>query len=752
MPDDGRLPLGGTGWKVWRGFVLRSTALPLAELTAAVGAERAATGPPSPRTLAPAVELARTDTFTRALLWQNPRAVDEVVGSLLRHTTGESSSAGATGRAARRAERGRRFKTRMLGQYLQRYYTRNESVGFFGPVAWGTFQDGPLMTLKAGPGLTDERHVLFEDWAVHELGLRLSRPLEIRRGLPPALAVGVSRMGRSLLRAGERPRRLTRPEATLTGLVDGRRTAADIGRALGDEAAALGMLQALEDEGYVNWTFDIPLDLRPEQALREQLEALERTPAAATALADLARLTDARDAVARAETADALARTLAEAGRRYSELTGRPADRPRQDAGKGFGLLVSAERRAVDLTVGTALLDDLAPALGLLLDSARWFCRRIGEEVTDWLTTAHHELAALYGMDDVPLDALIGRVDARLWDAASCAHVRDELVARWEAVLAPDPAARRVVHTSAGLAAAVAETFASPAPAWYGGRQHSPDVMIAAESVEAVNRGDYQAVMGELHAGMTTFDCDSMLCCAADPDAMVRRPAEAALAGGPPRIVPLHPRTAGGPTGFDYPPPDTGSPRYTYLSLGERAGARRVPSQPVAASSVRVARTADGLVARFPDGTVLPLLTVVGEFLVYQTGTGFGVLPARPHTPRVTVDRLVIARECWRIPVEEFLPRPDMTQEEVYERVRAVAAERGLPRHCFWRATRGQKPLYLDLHSPLLVHVLVHTLAEGRPERTVAFTEMLPAPDELWLPDEEDRRYTSELRITVSDG
>ncbi|GAB7105779.1 hypothetical protein JCM4814A_40930 [Streptomyces phaeofaciens JCM 4814] len=750
--DDDRLRLGSTAWKVWRGFVLRSTALPLAELTEAIGGERPAEEPPGPETLGPALDLARADVFTQALLWQNPQALDEVVGSLLRHTKGESSTAGATGRTARRAERGRRFKTRMLGQYLQRYYTRNESVGFFGPVAWGTFRDGPPMTLKAGPGLTDQRHVMFEDWAVHELGLSLSRPMEIRRRLPPALVVGVARMGRTLLRGGERPRRLSQPEAALAKLVDGRRTAADIGTALGDEAAALDMLDVLEDEGYINWTFDIPLDLEPEKALLNQLAALEPTPAVDTALAGLGQLIAARDAVAGAATAETLSRTLEEAERLYSEMARRPAARSRRHNGKGFGLLVSAERRAVDLTVGTGLLDELAPPLGLLLDSARWFCRRIGEEATGWLTAGHRELAALYGKDDVPLDALIGRVDARLWDEASCAPVREELSSRWEEILAPDPAARRLAYSTAELAAAVAEKFAGPAPVWYGGRHHSPDVMIAAESVEAINRGEYQAVMGELHPGMTTFDCDSMTCCAADPREVVLRPAEAALADGPPRFVPLHHRAAGGATGFDHPPPDTYSSRYTYLSFGERAGARQVPSEPVEASSVTVAQRADGLVARFLDGTVLPLLTVLGEYLIYQTGTGFRVLPARPHTPRVTVDRLVIARECWRIPVEEFLPRPGMSPEQLYAQVQAVAAAHGLPRHCFWRTARAQKPLYLDLHSPLLTHVLVHTLAEGKPRQSLTFTEMLPTPDELWLPDGEDKRYTSELRITVSDG
>ncbi|MFD3483698.1 lantibiotic dehydratase [Streptomyces sp. NPDC058665] len=701
-----------------------------------------------------------------ALLWQNPRAVEEVVGRLRRHVRGESRSAGATGRAARRAERGRRFTTRLLGQYLQRYYTRNESVGFFGPLTWGTFAGAPRMTLSVGPGLTDQQHVMFEDWAIHELGTVLSRRRDIRRHLPPAMAVGTTRMGRILLRRGGASRRLSPAEAAVLDLTDGRRTAAEIMAQIGAEDSALDVLDVLEalaDDSVITWTFDVPVDLRPEAALARELAALPDARDTRDARDKLDELIATREEVGAAGTAGELAESLARADRTYTELTGQPANRSREQAEFGHRLFVGADRRAVDLTVGTQVLDELAGPLGLVLDSARWFCARIGAEADTWFAGAYRDLTPLFGPDNVPLDALIGRVDDRFWDAASCAHVRDELTARWERVLRPDPGARRMEYTTAELAGRAAEEFAAGPPAWYGGRHHSPDLMLAASGVDAVRRGDYLAVLGELHAGIVTADCHSMTMCAADPHTVVRRPAEAALEDGPPRFVPLHHRAPGGPTGFDYPPPETFSPRYTYLSFGERTGARKPPVEPVLAREVTVGQTdGDGLTARLPDGRRLPLLTVLGEYLIFQTGSGFRVLPDLPHTPRITVDRLVVARERWRTPVGHLVPRPDMSARERYARVREVAEEIGLPRHSFWRyAGGGQgkpgtgqgKPLYLDTHSPLLTHVLVDTLTKGTTAGgTVTFSEMLPDPDGLWLPDAAGRRYTSELRITVADG
>jgi hypothetical protein len=36
-------------------------------------------------------------------------------------------------------------------------------------------------------------------------------------------------------------------------------------------------------------------------------------------------------------------------------------------------------------------------------------------------------------------------------------------------------------------------------------------------------------------------------------------------------------------------------------------------------------------------------------------------------------------------------------------------------------------------------------------EGKITLTEMLPATDEVWLPDNQGRRYTSELRIVAWD-
>lgn len=65
------------------------------------------------------------------------------------------------------------------------------------------------------------------------------------------------------------------------------------------------------------------------------------------------------------------------------------------------------------------------------------------------------------------------------------------------------------------------------------------------------------------------------------------------------------------------------------------------------------------------------------------------------------------------------------------------------------------KPLYLDFDSPIYVDIFTKAIrkmdGQSKSNEPVLLTEMLPAPDRLWLPDAEGRCYTSELRMVAVD-
>ncbi|MFB7508574.1 lantibiotic dehydratase, partial [Streptomyces broussonetiae] len=161
-----------------------------------------------------------------------------------------------------------------------------------------------------------------------------------------------------------------------------------------------------------------------------------------------------------------------------------------------------------------------------------------------------------------------------------------------------------------------------------------------------------------------------------------------------------------------------------------------------------------GLVVRLPDGSAFPVLDVFAHVLTTLSMDLFQLLPLAGHTPRVTVDRLVVARETWRLPAAhtEFADEKDEARRFV--RARRWRAELGLPRYVFVVSPTESRPFYVDFDSPVYVTILakaLRRLARKDPDGTVTFTEMLPTPEQTWLTDDEGRRYASELRFVAFD-
>jgi Lantibiotic dehydratase, N terminus len=752
MDHDGeRLPLGDE-WLLWRHFVLRGAGFPFANLTAALVPEAASVPAAAGEqdwlcacsaTIGRALELANDDRLRMALLWQNPPILDVSIGWLNRHAD----------RAHYRIQPRRRHE-RVVVKYLQRYHAKNDSVGFFGPAVWGSFgQIGSRAVVEPGAAVAGRQNTHFEDWAMYAVGQAFAADPWLAGQLPPALAFGVTRIGTALVRPDGSMRRIAAGQAGIVGLIDGFHTARDIAGTLHigvDEVEAV--VSALIGEGLVTRTFDVPAEPAAEEALAGALSQLPPSPQLARAQAALAELGAAREAVERANSSGSLSAALVKLDDRFSAISETAATRRRDESPRGRRLLVMQCERDLQITLGQKLVDDLAAPLSLVLASARWLCQRAGEEFDGLARMAYQRVAPLFAEDSVPLTALCGHLLPAIQQGRWLDEIVSDLGHRWAGVLEADLDAPRVVRHAADIAAAVARCFDAPAPGWHAGRHHSPDVMIAADSVAAINAGDYEFVLGEMHIGMVTADHCAFNELAPDPD-LVRRCVDLALLDEQPRFVPLHARGPGSPiTGFDYPPPEAFSPAYTYLSFGERIGERAAPGPRVPASAVAVATTGAGLTARFPDGAHHPLLQVLGEYVTYALASRFRMLPARPHTPRIVIDRLVVTRETWRVPRADLEPLTRRPEHEAYAGLRRLAAERGIPRHTFWRPARETKPIYLDLHSPALALLLLH---EARPATSGAaeftVTEMHPGPGQLWLPDAEGNRYTSELRLTVAD-
>jgi Lantibiotic dehydratase, N terminus len=156
-------------WSLWRDFAVRSAGFPVEGL-GAFGADEDAQ----------LAAVARDPAFREAVAWQSRES--------LRHAV-EKLAADAPGSASRR----RRWID-VVGRYWQRYCAKNDTIGYFGPLAWGSFaEDGNPVTVCAGMA-AGERVVHFETWAIEAVAAAagITTPLPMcpfpERALRPLLA------------------------------------------------------------------------------------------------------------------------------------------------------------------------------------------------------------------------------------------------------------------------------------------------------------------------------------------------------------------------------------------------------------------------------------------------------------------------------------------------------------------------------------------------------------------------------------
>lgn len=219
--------------------------------------------------------LRRTITATRfreAITWQNRHALHN----------------GLDGLAAIPIEvvdKDTRKREAAVASYLQRYCVKNDTIGFFGPVGWGTFREDLVgVHLVPGPSLLARRTVYYEHWGMNALARRLGEDAQLLPWLRPRRSPTLRVDGTTLHAPGGQRAVLAPAVARLLEACDGERRAVEISRALvadaslelADEDEVYSLLAALVDKELVTWTLELPPEaLDPEGLLRAELAGVD---------------------------------------------------------------------------------------------------------------------------------------------------------------------------------------------------------------------------------------------------------------------------------------------------------------------------------------------------------------------------------------------------------------------------------------------------------------------------------------------
>ncbi len=661
-----------------------------------------------------------------------------------------------------RADGKDRRRLDLLAMYLQRFCAKNDTNAHFGPVSVGDIRsDAPSLTFDSDG--TQRRHTFVSRWAADALATAAyaDDALECRPRTVPTVLFENGSAYRVDYRFAPRwtaelvgPIPLRPSEADLLRLCDGTRTAAEVARASShlDSAEATAALAGLARRGLVVIGPDLPVGTPyPLDELAKMLAQGVRWHAS---------VTEFRDGIADFGAAPPEHRPPAFG--RLNELFRRDANvAPSRGHGEHYAdrsvLYEECVRHADPLVVGGELLRTVEHDLGLYLDllllPARVRLHRQRAILYDWFMAAFGDreasLLAYLRRYEADRPGLADRFDAV---EAETAAVHDQI----EALLVDD--CRGSPSETAVDPDRIRQFLATrqpPVPALC-----NPDVMIAAESADAVRAGDFRIVVGDCHAVREAISHTSISCLVAQarPDlaATVRRAYGQLLA--PDELLVDVVREHDEKTAAQLSVADvdlelsgrstrerTEALSYRDLAVHCDRGRLRLYAPRVGRYLVLTAAPVGGQSARDD-----PL--AIFSFPRHFTGTALGS-SSRRHLPRVRMGRVVLNRESWQVPVEELLryrpPGPPIHVEDDPDGVLRLSLYRNghaLPRHVFAAVPGEVKPIYVDFDAPILVRQLWRLL-RGR-SGTVKISEMLPGPDELWL-DADTRRRCSELRMAL---
>lgn len=638
-------------------------------------------------------------------------------------------------RNARARERERHFLL-----YLQRVCAKNDTYSEFGPSAWGTI--GHELTFNATKGIA-AREVFLERWTAHTFAAALNMDAEVRDEVAPRVNPNcrVESDTFVLAHTGE-VIALSADERDLVARCDGKTPAHRL-------SASRELLDSLTAKGVLLWRMEVPaMEPHAFKIIAEEISRWRDTPVRkpwlerADALLTLAKnFSVASDPAARAAIMD-------EARQRLDELGGKAASAQRFLYAAANPIAEECTRE-VQFGLTSAMTDeltrDVAPWLDLWRDTYAFVATRVANGLRGLLSSAPARNGAvalpaflqhcaekkmpLTGPGIVALAHIAFQELKGAFRQIAAAHA-DE--AEWELTAEDCSFVRRNFEFTAF------DEYTYPAA----------DLQLSAASFDAIERGDYQWIVSELHPPVALLHHALYWSCPDKPRL------SAALAS----------TTCGKPNfhfGFfaaDFTAHTTvrqmdALPELTNFVAAQRPN-ERWRSIPPAEVEVFVDETGDVGLRKRGSGEYLGSFARAWLIPLGFHPFHFGGLP---HMPRLRCGKAIVQRRAWIVTLEE-MDCENANGRELVLGVERLRAARDLPRYVYIRPTemalrrsgaegrdKDTKPVFVDLESYLSLEVFHRWLSKAG---ELEVTEMLPDPDHLcWR--EEDGRRTFELRSLI---
>lgn len=649
-----------------------------------------------------------------------------------------------------RRKKSLRARERHLLLFLQRICAKNDTLSEFGPASWGRIaRELSSLSLAPRSGVS-KRESFLERWTAHGVAAIMNSDAQVRAELAPRIHPNGRVEGNQFVFA-ETGERVPLDRATIELLA--RCDASTPAHSLDVD---LDLLPPLAERQMIRWAVEVPalephaFDLLVADVKRWRdgplrthwLNVLE--PIAALP----AKFTQTTETVRRMEIMD-------EARQRLQRLGSERAtsDRSLYSANNPIGEECFREcgfEIAPELVNEVAI--DAAPWIDLWRDNYAFVASRVAAGLRGVLEKMSSKQNAA-----VPLPAFLHACEAANMSLTgpglvALAHVAfQEVKEAFRERMKPHVDEQEYELTAAD-SHFIRDNFEYERFDEY--TYPSADLQLAAKSVEAVNRGEYQWILAELHPPVALLHHGFYWCC---PDKGQLGEMLAATTFGCPNFhfgIFVADFTATTSVHlFDAP---VGACRFVAAQRGNPAW----PTVHPAEAEVYVDEPSGDVCARridtreylgsFARAWIIPL-----GFHPFQFGMA-------PQMPRLRCGKVIVQRRAWVVINDEFgAGHYTGVSRDLVVSVERLRAKRDLPRFVYIRPTeqalrrsgaeardKDTKPVFVDLESYLFMEIFHRWLNKSG---ELEVTEMLPAPDDL-LWREPDGRRTFELRTLIIPG
>lgn len=638
-----------------------------------------------------------------------------------------------------------RKREKHLLLYLQRVCAKNDTFSEFGPSAWGRVVDEAREHLAVDCSCEiASREAFLERWTGHAIAAAISADPDTRDELAPRVnPSGLIANGRFVFTDTGESIELDAAAAELVAKCDGVTPL----HALGVDAATLARLEAA---GVLHIDMQVPA-LEPHAAhllVDDVAKWRADNPARGRWLRLLEPLAALPKKFAASEDAGARAETMNEARERLRELgaSRTAAQRSLYAASNPIAEECALDGRfEVSAAMADELANDAAPWFDLWRDTYAFVASRVAGTLRRFL-----EAGSPNGV--MPLPAFLKLCESQRLPLTSVGMVGPavmafaEVKAAFQAMLG-DRATQPEVQLTQADCQFVQRAFDYPKFDEY--TYPSADLQISARSVEAVNRGEYEWIVSELHPPVALLHHAFYWSC---PDqAALGRAIEAAACGKPAFHYGFF---AADFTGHTAVQQMEAIPELMTFVAPQRArpGWRKLaPAEADVfvdnSGDVGLRRRADGeYLGSFARAWVIPL-----GFHPFHFGRA-------PHMPRLRCGKVIVQRRAWTISNEELPGKFKGVSAELVTAIDRLREARELPRFVYVRPTeqalrrsgaegrdKDTKPVFIDLESYLFMEIFQRWLSKSG---ELEVTEMLPDPDHLFWRDGDGAR-TFELRTLI---